>query len=109
MKALRRSAIAALRGVASGGLGADSMESNDHNAQVGEGVVRDIVAAVASIGGTEGLAELAADLAVRLAESIERMAAAEGLAVVDLVDLLFLDEGVAAFATGIAGDVGRSR
>lgn len=85
------------------------MESDDHNARVGEAAVRDIVAAVASVGGTEGLAELAADLAVRLAELIDRMAAEEGLAVVDIADILFLDEGVAGFASAATGDVAGPR
>ena len=83
--------------------GADSVESHDHNARVGESTVREIVAAVASIGGTEGLSELGADLAVRLAALIEWMAAEEGLPVADLVDILFLDEGVAA-VIDVAGD-----
>ena len=85
------------------------MESDDHNAQVGEGAVRDIVAAVASIGGSRGLVELAADLVVKLAYLIEGAAAEEGLAAVDLADLLFLDEGAAVFATDVAGDVAGPR
>jgi hypothetical protein len=85
------------------------VESDDHNAQVGEDAVRHIVAAVASIGGTHGLAELAADLALKLADLLERTAAKEGLAAVDLADLLFLDEGAAAFAADAAGDVAGPR
>jgi hypothetical protein len=85
------------------------VESDDHNERVGEGAARDIVAAVASIGGTDGLGELAADLAVKLADLLERRAAEEGLAAVDLADLLFLDEGAAAFATDAAGDVAGPR
>jgi hypothetical protein len=50
-----------------------------------------MVAGVASIGGTEGLMDLAADLAARLAELIEQVAAAEGRTAVDVADELFHD------------------
>ena len=65
--------------------------SDDHNAQVGEAVLRGIVARVAAVEGTEGLQRLTVDFALKLAELTERIATAEQLAAVDLADLLFLD------------------
>ena len=44
------------------------MQSNDQIAPVGDNAVREIVAGVAAIGGAEGLVDLAADLAARLAK-----------------------------------------
>jgi hypothetical protein len=46
---------------------------------------------VASIGGTEGLMDLAADLATALAMLIEQVAAAQGRSAVDVADELFHD------------------
>jgi hypothetical protein len=48
-----------------------------------------MVAGVASLGGTEGLTDLAADLAMGLAKLIEQVAAEEGRAPVDVADDLF--------------------
>ena len=64
------------------------MQPNDQIAPVGD--VEEIVAGVASIGGAEGLMDLAADLAARLAELIEQVAAQEGRTAVDIADDLFL-------------------
>jgi hypothetical protein len=50
-----------------------------------------MVAGVASIGGAEGLMDRAADLAARLAELIEQVAAQEGRTAVDVADDLFHD------------------
>jgi hypothetical protein len=67
------------------------VQSNDQIVPVGDVAVRAMVAGVASIGGTEGLMDLAADLAARLAELIEQVAAAEGRTAVDVADELFHD------------------
>jgi hypothetical protein len=65
--------------------------SDDHNAQLGEAVLRQTVARVASAQGSEGLQRLAVELTLKLAELTERIAREEGLAAVDLADVLFLD------------------
>ena len=49
-----------------------------------------MVAGVASVGGAEGLMDLAVDLATRLAELIEKVAAQEGRTANDVVNGLFL-------------------
>ena len=67
------------------------MESNDQIVPVGDAAVREIVAGVASIGGTEGLIDLVADLAVELAKLIKQVAAEQGLAAVDVAADLFDD------------------
>ena len=66
------------------------VQPNDQIAPVGEAAVEEMVAGVASIGGAEGLMDLAADLAARLAELIEQVAAQEGRTAVDIADDLFL-------------------
>ena len=50
-----------------------------------------MVAGVASLGGTEGLTDLAVDLAVELAKLIKQVAAEEGRAAVDVAADLFDD------------------
>ena len=67
------------------------VQSNDQIAPVGDAAVRPLVAGVASIGGAEGLMDLAVDLAARLATLIQRTAAAEGRAAVDVAADLFYD------------------
>jgi hypothetical protein len=67
------------------------MESNDQNVPVVDAAVREIVAGVASVGGIEGLRDLAADLAVELAKLIKQVAAEEGRAAVDVAADLFYD------------------
>ena len=64
---------------------------NDQIAPAGDAAVKEIVAGVASIGGAEGLMDLAADLAAALAKLIGQVAAAQGRAAVDVVDELFHD------------------
>jgi hypothetical protein len=68
-----------------------TVPSNDQIAPVGDAAVEEMVAGVASIGGAEGLVDLAADLAERLAELIEQVAAQEGRTAVDVADELFHD------------------
>ena len=65
--------------------------SDDHNAEVGEAVLRELVAGVALTGGTDGLSDLAVELALKVAQLVERIATEEGLAAVDLMDVLFVD------------------
>jgi hypothetical protein len=67
------------------------MKADDQIAPVGEAALEEMVAGVASIGGAEGLMGLAVDLAARLAELIEQIAAQEGRAAIDVADDLFLD------------------
>ena len=62
------------------------MQSNDQIAPVGDTAVREIVAGVAAIGGAEGLVDLAGDLAARLAELIEQVAAAEDRTAIGVAD-----------------------
>lgn len=50
-----------------------------------------MVVGVASVGGAEGLVDLAVDLVERLAGLIEQVAAEEGRTAVDIVDELFHD------------------
>jgi delta 1-pyrroline-5-carboxylate dehydrogenase len=65
--------------------------SDDHNAEVGEAALRELVAGVALTGGTDGLTDLAVELALKVAQLVERIATEEGLAAVDLMDVLFVD------------------
>ena len=67
------------------------MESKDQILRVGDAAVRDMVAGVASLGGTEGLTDLTVDLAVELAKLIKQVAAEEGRASVDVAADLFDD------------------
>jgi hypothetical protein len=64
-----------------------TVQSNDQIVPVGDAAVREMVAGVASIGGAEGLMDLAAGLA----KLIEQVAAAEGRTAVDVADELFHD------------------
>ena len=68
------------------------MESDDHNTQVGEVAVSEIVAGIAALRGPKGLEDLVVDLAGTLADLIKRIAAAEGLAAEDVADVLFFGE-----------------
>ena len=54
-----------VRLVAGGGM---TVQTNDQIAPIGNAAVEEMVARVASIGGAEGLMDLAADLAAQLAE-----------------------------------------
>jgi hypothetical protein len=64
--------------------------SDDHNAEVGEAAARKIVSGVALLGGTKGLEDLAVELTLKVAELVERIATEEGLAAVDVADLVLL-------------------
>ena len=65
------------------------MESKDQSLRVGDAAVKDMVAGVASLGGTEGLTDLAVDLAVELAKLSKQVAAEEGRAAVEVAADLF--------------------
>jgi hypothetical protein len=65
--------------------------SDDHNAEVGAAACREMVAGIALRRGIDGLEDLAVELALNLAELVERIAGEEGLAAVDVADVLFLD------------------
>jgi hypothetical protein len=65
--------------------------SDDHNYERGVAGARDVAEAVLAEAGVDGLAEVAVDLALRLASALERIAADQGLAAVDLADIWFAD------------------
>jgi hypothetical protein len=65
--------------------------SDDHCAEAGEAAVREIISGVVQTRGVQGAADLAAELASKLAELVERVATGAGLAAIDLVDLLFVE------------------
>ena len=67
--------------------------SDGHNAEGGEAAARKIVADVAEIGGLDALVALAIELAVTTAALAEEIARVQGLTALDVVDLLFLDDG----------------
>ena len=69
-----------------------TVQSNDQIVPVDDAAsaaVKEMVAAVAAIGGAEGLMDLAADLTTRLATLIEQLAAAQGRTAVVVADELF--------------------
>jgi hypothetical protein len=65
--------------------------SDDHNHERGVGVARDVVGRVIAEAGTDGLAEVAVELALQLAAALERIAAEQGLAAADLAEVWFVD------------------
>ena len=70
-----------------------AVKSEVHDAQGGDAAVSEIVAGIAALRGPKGLEDLVVDLARTLADLIERIAAAEGLAAADVADALFFGEG----------------
>jgi hypothetical protein len=54
-------------------------------------ILRAIVGDVASMGGTDALEALAVELALKVAELVERVANEDGLAAVDVAGVLLLD------------------
>lgn len=81
-----------------------TVESDDHDLPVGDFAVSEIVAGIAVLRGPKGLEDLVVDLARRLADLIERIAATEGLAPEDIADVLLFDErpGSRAHRGGVA-------
>ena len=68
-----------------------AVESSDQVAAASDAAIREMVAGVASLGGTEGLTDLAADLTVGLAKLIKQVAASEGRAPVNVAHGLFYE------------------
>jgi hypothetical protein len=67
--------------------GVRAVLSDDHNHELGLFVLKDVIDQVAKQQGSEGLAALAYELVLKLAEAIERVASDEGLAAADLVEV----------------------
>jgi hypothetical protein len=65
--------------------------SDDHNPERAAAGARETVTAVFAESGAPGLAEMALELSLKLASAIERIAADQGLAAVDLADVWFVD------------------
>ena len=66
------------------------MVSGDHISEAGEAAVREIIAEVVETGGVEGLADLALELSVRVARSVEQIAQDQDLPAADVLDLLLV-------------------
>ncbi|OLT05801.1 hypothetical protein BJF90_02310 [Pseudonocardia sp. CNS-004] len=65
------------------------VDDQEHRAAAARSVA---VAALAETG-VDGLADVAVDLSLRLASALERIAADQGLAAVDLAEVWFVDYG----------------
>jgi hypothetical protein len=65
--------------------------SDDHNYETGVAAARNVAAAVLAEAGTDGLADVAVDLSLRLASALERIAADQGVAAVDLAEVWFVE------------------
>jgi hypothetical protein len=65
--------------------------SDDSNQEQGISAARSVAAAVLAEAGTDGVADVAVDLSMRLASALERIAADQGLAAVDLAEVWFVD------------------
>ncbi len=65
--------------------------SDDHNHERGVNGARDIATAVLVEAGATGLADVAVELSLKLASALERIAADQGVAAVDLADVWFVD------------------
>jgi hypothetical protein len=65
--------------------------SDDHNAECGRHAARAVVDAVLAEAGPEGLTDMAVELTFKLAEALERIAAEQGLAAVDLAEVWFVE------------------
>ena len=65
--------------------------SDDNNFERGIAEARAVADAVLAEAGTAGLAETVVELALRLGEAMERIAAEQGLAAVDLAEVWFVE------------------
>ena len=65
--------------------------SDDHNFERGLDAARAVAQAVLAEAGPDGLTEMVVELSSKLAEAVERIAAEQGIAAVDLVDVLLVD------------------
>jgi len=69
--------------------GVRAVLSDDHNHELGLFALKNVIDRVAEQQGSEGLAALAYEVTLKLAEAIERVATDEGLAAVDLAEVWF--------------------
>jgi hypothetical protein len=65
--------------------------SDDHNYAEGVAAARRVAAAVVVEAGVAGLADVVVSLSMELASALERIAAEQGIAAVDLADVWFVD------------------
>ena len=65
--------------------------SDDHNVERGLDAARAVADAVLAEAGLDGLTEMVVELSLKLAEAVERIAAEEGLAAVDLAEVWFVE------------------
>jgi hypothetical protein len=64
---------------------------DDHIQEQGVPAARSVAVAVLAEAGVDGLTEVAVDLSLRLASALERIAADQGLAAIDLAEVWFVD------------------
>jgi hypothetical protein len=65
--------------------------SDDHNYERGVHAARAVAHAVLAEAGPAGLAEVTVELSLKLGETLERIAADDGLAALDLAEVWFVD------------------
>ncbi|GAA3080092.1 hypothetical protein GCM10010464_50220 [Pseudonocardia yunnanensis] len=65
--------------------------SDDHNYAEGVAAARRVAAAVVAEAGAVALADVVVGLSLELASALERIAAEQGMAAVDLADVWFVD------------------
>ena len=65
--------------------------ANDHDVDRGPAAARGVVTTVLAESGVDGLADVAVELALRLASALERRAGDHGLAAADLAEVWFTD------------------
>ncbi|HXV91907.1 MAG TPA: hypothetical protein VD813_01310 [Pseudonocardia sp.] len=68
-----------------------SVLSDDHNAERGVAGARAVAETVLAENGASGLVETTVELTVKLAEALERIAADQRLAAVDLAEVWFVN------------------
>jgi hypothetical protein len=64
--------------------------SDDHNYELGVQAARDVAEEVLAVSGPAGLVEMVVAMSSKLAEAVERVAAEQGLAAVDLAEVWFV-------------------
>jgi hypothetical protein len=65
--------------------------ADDHDVDQRLAAAREVVTTVLRESGLDGLAEVAVELALKLASALERIASDQGIAAVDLAEVRFLD------------------
>jgi hypothetical protein len=83
----RRRAYELVRAVLSDG----HIKEHGHSWEREVAAARSVAVAVLAEAGIDGLADVAVDLSLRLASALERIAADQGLAAVDLAEVWFVD------------------